>query len=147
MSKKSNVTTETNVIYCADNLDVMRNLPSESIDFIYVDPPFFSQRNYETIWGDKNDTASFNDRWKGGIYHFTEWMKPRLEQMHRLLTPEGSIVVQLDWHAFHYIKVLMDEIFGYGDPNKGHKLLRNEIVWWQSNKYTGNKNRWLCNTA
>lgn len=110
------------MIYCADNLDVMRNLPSESIDLIYIDPPFFSNRKYETIWGDKNDTASFNDRWKGGINHYSEWMRPRLEQIHRLLKPSGALFCHLDWHAVHYIKVLLDEIFDSSN-------FRNEIVW------------------
>lgn len=123
---------KTDVIYCADNLEVMRNLPSESFDLIYIDPPFFSNRVYETIWRDKNDTASFNDRWKGGIYHYCEWMKPRLEQMHRLLKPNGTFFCHLDWHAVHYVKVLLDEIFGY-------KNFRNEIIWSYGAKATPQK--------
>lgn len=114
--KKSN-SIETNVIYCADNLEVMKNLPSESIDLIYIDPPFFSNRNYETIWGDKHDTASFNDRWKGGINHYCEWMRPRLEQIHRLLKKDGSFYCHLDWHAVHYIKVILDELLT-GEPKE-----------------------------
>jgi len=117
---------ETNVIYCADNLDVMRNLPSESIDLIYIDPPFFSNRDYESIWGDKQETASFNDRWKGGINHYCEWMRPRLEQMHRLLKNTGSFYCHLDWHAVHYIKTILDEIFGQNN-------FKTDIVWKRTN--------------
>ena len=118
--KKQNL--ETSVIYCADNLDVMITLPSESIDMIYIDPPFFSNRVYETIWKDKEDTTAFNDRWKGGVYHFVEWMRPRLEQIHRLLKPTGTFFCHMDWHANHYIKVVLDEIFGY-------RNFRNQIIW------------------
>ncbi|RLA63735.1 MAG: hypothetical protein DRQ88_12045 [Epsilonproteobacteria bacterium] len=132
MAKAKNNLLETNVIYCADNLDVMRNLPSESIDLIYIDPPFFSNRTYETIWGDSNDTASFNDRWKGGIHHFSEWLRPRLEQMHRLLKPTGSFYCHMDWHAVHYIKIILDEIFGYNN-------FRNEIIWDYGAKATPQK--------
>lgn len=142
------------MIYCADNLDVMRNLPSESIDLIYIDPPFFSNRVYETIWGDKNDTASFNDRWKGGIHHYCEWMRVRLEQMHRLLKPTGSFYCHLDWHAVHYIKVILDEIFGYnnfrseiiwkrtaarGDSGNFPNIHDTILLYTKSNKYTFNK--------
>ena len=126
MAKKVVEKLETNVIYCADNLDVMKNLPSKSIDLIYIDPPFFSNREYETIWGDKNDTASFIDRWKGGINHYTEWMRPRLDQMHRLLKDNGSFFCHLDWHAVHYIKIIIDEIFGYHN-------FQTDIVWKRTN--------------
>jgi DNA modification methylase len=116
---------ETGVIYCADNLEVMRQMPSESIDLIYIDPPFFSNKVYETIWGDKEDTASFDDRWEAGINHYVDWMAKRLEQMHRLLKTTGSIYVHLDDHAIHNVKVQMDKIFGESN-------FRNEIIWKRS---------------
>ena len=98
-------------LYQGDNLAVMRGLPSESIDLIYIDPPYFSQRNY----------GDFDDRWKS-MQHYLDFMVERLKEMHRLLKPTGSIYVHLDWHAVHYVKVEMDKIFGY-------KNLVNEIVW------------------
>ena len=88
-------------LYEGDNLAVMRGLPSESIDLIYIDPPYFSQRNY----------GDFDDRWKS-MQHYLDFMVERLKEMHRLLKPKGSIYVHLDWHAVHYVKVEMDKIFG-----------------------------------
>lgn len=51
-----------NQLILGDNLDVLKTFPSESVDLIYIDPPFFSNRHYEVIWGDKGEVASFNDR-------------------------------------------------------------------------------------
>lgn len=113
----------TGVIYCGDNLDVMQRLPSESIDLIYIDPPFFSNRHYEVIWGNGAELRAFGDRWKGGINVYVEWMRERLIEMHRLLKLTGSIYVHLDWHAVHYIKCEMDDIFGMGN-------FENEIIWY-----------------
>lgn len=113
---------ETNKIYCGDNLQIMRELPENSVDLIYLDPPFFSGRNYEVIWGDKAEVRSFEDRWGGEITHYTNWMVKRLIEMHRILKPTGSIYLHCDWHASHYLKVEMDKIFGYNN-------FRNEIVW------------------
>jgi DNA modification methylase len=130
-SPKRKVSLETNVIYCADNLEVMRNLPSDSIDLIYVDPPFFSGKKYETIWGGVVEVA-YRDYRKGGIEFFVGWLSERLDQMHRLLKPTGSLFVHLDGNAVHYAKVALDRIFGNGDPNKGRKCFRNEIIWHYS---------------
>jgi len=117
---------EPNRLFWGDNLHVMRQLPSESIDLIYIDPPFFSGRNYNVIFGDQNELRSFSDIWEGGMPGYLVWLNARLYEMKRLLKKTGSIFVHCDWHAGHYIKVEMDKIFGV--PN-----LRNEIVWC----YTG----------
>ena len=58
---------ETGVLYCEDNLRQLAQFPNECIDLIYLDPPFFSNRNYEVIWGDEAEVRSFEDRWEGGI--------------------------------------------------------------------------------
>jgi DNA modification methylase len=118
---------KTNVIYCGENMAIMSGLPDASIDLIYIDPPFFSNQNYEIIWGDGAELRAFEDRWKGGIHVYVEWMSQRLREMHRLLKPTGSIYLHLDWHAVHYLKVEMDRIFGLEN-------LRNEIVWHYTNK-------------
>ncbi len=81
-----------------DNLDVLPELPDESVDLIYLDPPFFSNRNYEVVFGDESEIRSFEDRWAGGILHYIEWMRPRLEQLHRVLKPTGSLYLHSDWH-------------------------------------------------
>ena len=111
-----------NRLIWGDNLHVMRQLPSESVDLIYIDPPFFSNRTYNVIWGDENEERSFSDIWEGGLDGYLIWLNARLYEMKRLLKPTGSIYVHCDWHASHYIKVEMDKIFGYEN-------FRNEIVW------------------
>ncbi len=111
-----------NVLYCGDNLEILATIEKESVDLIYIDPPFFSNRNYEIIWGDEAEIRSFEDRWEGGINVYIDWMKERVMELHRVLKPTGSMYLHCDWHAGHYLKVMMDEIFG---PNN----FRNEIVW------------------
>lgn len=111
-----------NQLILGDNLEVLRTLPSESVDLIYNDPPFFSGRNYNVIWGDSNEVRSFHDIWEGGIDSYLIWLNARLWEMRRVLKKTGSIYVHCDWHASHYIKTEMDKIFGY--ENFG-----NEIVW------------------
>ncbi len=111
-----------NRLFFGDNLHVMRMLPSESIDLIYIDPPFFSGRNYNVIFGDANEVRSFTDIWEGGMPGYLTWLNARLLEMKRLLKPTGCIFVHLDWHAAHYVKVEMDKIFGYDN-------FINEIIW------------------
>ena len=79
-----------NQLILGDNLEIMRNMDSESIDLIYLDPPFFSNRNYEVIWGDKGEVRSFEDRWSGGIGHYIAWLKERVQEMHRPVKHPGS---------------------------------------------------------
>ena len=55
-----------NELILGDNLEVLRQLPPDSVDLIYLDPPFFSNRTYEVIWGDAGERRSFEDRWSGG---------------------------------------------------------------------------------
>jgi DNA modification methylase len=114
--------TGANRLFFGDCLHVMRQLPSNSIDLIYIDPPFFSGRVYNVIFGDKNEVRSFNDIWEGGMPGYLIWLNARLYEMKRLLKPTGSIYVHLDWHAAHYVKVEMDKIFGSDN-------FVNEVVW------------------
>jgi DNA modification methylase len=110
-------------LYCGDCLQVLEErLEPESVDLIYLDPPFFSNRNYEVIWGDECEKRSFDDRWEGGIEVYVAWMGERLRACHRVLKPTGSIYLHCDWHASHYLKVRMDEIFGI-------KNFLNNCVW------------------
>ncbi len=113
---------EPNRLFWGDNLHVMRQLPSESIDLIYIDPPFFSGRQYNVIFGDQNELRSFSDIWEGGMPGYLIWLNARIYEMKRLLKKTGSIYVHCDWHASHYIKAEMDRIFG-------HEQFQNEIVW------------------
>lgn len=109
-------------LYLGDNLYVLRGLPSESVDLIYIDPPFFSNRTYTQIWGDDNEVRSFGDIFQDGMFSYLAWLNARLWEMKRALKPTGSIYVHCDWHASHYIKCEMDKIFGYD-------ALLNEIIW------------------
>jgi len=113
---------ETGVLYRDDNLERLAALPSESVDLIYLDPPFFSNRLYEVIWGDEAEVRSFDDRWDGGIQHYTGWMKERAVELHRTLKPSGSLYLHCDPHASHYLKVMLDEVFGAAN-------FRSEVVW------------------
>lgn len=113
---------EPNRLIWGDNLHVMRQIPSNTIDLIYADPPFFSGRQYNVMWGDANEMRSFNDIWEGGLTGYLVWLNAQLYEMKRLLKATGSIYVHCDWHASHYIKVEMDKIFGYEN-------LVSEIIW------------------
>jgi len=113
----------TNHLICGDNLETLPTITSDSIDLIYIDPPFFSNRNYEIIWGDEAEVRSFEDRWEGGINVYIDWMKQRVMELHRVLKPTGSMYLHCDWHAGHYLKVMIDEVFGYNN-------FQNEIVWY-----------------
>lgn len=113
---------EPNRLYYGDNLQVLRTLPSNSIDLIYIDPPFFSGADYNVIWGDTNEVRTFSDIWEGGLDTYLIWLNARLWEMRRVLKATGSIYVHCDWHASHYIKAEMDKTFGY-------ETFRNEIAW------------------
>src|SRR3989338_10031970 len=121
---------EPNQLIFGDNLHVMRALPSNSIDLIYIDPPFFSGKVYNVIFGDQNEVRSFTDIWEGGMPGYLIWFNARLLQMKRLLKDTGSIYVHLDWHANHYVRVEMDKVFGYEN-------FRREIIWYRDNPSGG----------
>lgn len=111
-----------NAIFFGDNLHVLRALPSNCVDLIYIDPPFFSGRNYNQLWGDDNEIRTFHDIWEDGLPSYLVWLNARLWEMRRILKNTGSIYVHCDWHASHYIKAEMDKIFGYDN-------FVNEIAW------------------
>jgi DNA modification methylase len=113
---------ETEVIYCDDNLRRLAMLPPNSVDLIYLDPPFFSNRHYEVIWGDEAEVRSFEDRWEGGVNHYVEWMRDRVMEMWRVLKPTGSFYLHCDWHAVHHLRVMLDDVLG------AERFL-NEIIW------------------
>jgi site-specific DNA-methyltransferase (adenine-specific) len=128
-----------NRLILGDNLEILKAIESESVDLIYLDPPFFSNRNYEVIWGDAGEVRSFQDRWAGGIDHYIAWLKERVAEMHRILKPTGSIFLHCDYHANTYIRCeILDKIFGYN-----HYV--NEIIWYYYNKFQGNINKFAAN--
>lgn len=122
-----------NQLYLGDNLEILRALDSESVDLIYLDPPFFSNRTYEVIWGDKGEVRSFEDRFSGGIDHYIAWLKDRVQEMHRVLKPTGSIFLHCDWHADAYIRVnILDKVFGYSN-------FRARFIWKRSSAHNDAK--------
>lgn len=114
-----------NTLICGDNLEVLSTMDKESVDLIYIDPPFFSNRHYEIIWGDEAEIRSFDDRWEGGINVYIDWMKQRVTKLYSVLNKTGSFYLHCDSHASHYLKVMCDEIFGKNN-------FRNELVWCYS---------------
>jgi DNA modification methylase len=117
---------DTNLIYRGDCYAVLkRKFPSNSIDLIYLDPPFSFDPKYARLWYDKESLEMFDEIRKGDIKHFVSWMSKRLEQCHRALKETGSMYLHCDWKFGHYLKVEMDNIFGRNN-------FRNEIIWCYS---------------
>ena len=114
--------------------DPATGLPSlrGKVDLIYIDPPFDSKADYRTKLtlpgGNVNqkpttiEQFAYADTWKDGTASYLRMLYPRLVLMRELLSDNGSIYVHIDWHVGHYVKVLMDEIFGKAN-------FVNEIVW------------------
>jgi DNA modification methylase len=114
---------QINAIHCGDCQQVLAYFPENSVDLIYIDPPFFSNRYYEIIWGNGYELRAFEDRWKGGIQNYIAWMLPKMRECHRILKPTGSMYLHCDWHANAHLRILMDSIFG-------ENYFRNEIIWY-----------------
>ena len=128
----------TNKLILGDNLEVLQKIPDNSVDLIYLDPPFFSNRTYEVIWGDEGEVRSFEDRFAGGIDHYISWLKIRVREMHRILKDSGSIFLHCDWHASAEIKIdVLNNVFGRNN-------FRNEIVWCYK-KWTNSANSFQNN--
>lgn len=144
-----------NQLIWGDNLHVLHSLADQlagQVDLIYIDPPFDSNQDYEVEIGvgdssfDADYTKlqslieekSYRDTWGRGRGSYLQMIGDRLLAASEMLSPNGSVVVHVDWHQSHYVKVLLDEIFG-------EQNFRNEIVWWYYNKYQGNINRFASN--
>lgn len=149
-------------IFTGDNLPILRGINSECIDLIYLDPPFNSNANYAAPIGSQAAGAEFKDTWSlsdldvawldlietkynavnrviqaamtDSDKSYLIYMATRLLEMHRILKSDGSIYLHCDPTMSHYLKLLMDAVFG-------RKNFRNEIVWC----YTGPSNvkRWF----
>ncbi|HEY4473613.1 MAG TPA: DNA methyltransferase [Candidatus Paceibacterota bacterium] len=112
---------KTSAIYCGDNLDMLKEVPDESVDLIYIDPPFNSNRSYEIFWGDTQEKRAFEDRF-GDAEAYIAYMRPRVVEMYRVLKKTGSFYYHCDWHASHYVKIMLDQIFNFNN-------FVNEIIW------------------
>ena len=150
-----------NTLYYGDNLDVLReHVPDESVDLIYLDPPFKSNQNYNVLFAERDGSQAaaqikaFKDTWRwdrvaaaayreiveaGGqvsqalqsfrgllgdndMLAYLSMMAPRLVELHRVLKPTGSIYLHCDPTASHYLKLLLDAVFGPAN-------FRNEVIW------------------
>jgi adenine specific DNA methylase Mod len=136
-------TTWRNKLIWGDNKYVMSALLEQyagKIDLIYIDPPFATGANFSTTVtiGDNEEIKhtkeasaieelAYRDTWGSGLDSFLQMMYDRLLLMRDLLSETGTVYVHLDWHVGHYIKIMMDEIFGYGN-------FVNEITWHYYNK-------------
>jgi DNA modification methylase len=139
---KSSSLLDTRVIYCGDNLEQLKKLPDACVDLIYIDPPFNSNRNYEVFWGETKEKRSFEDRHES-TKAYIDYMRPRCEQLARVLKKTGSFYFHCDWHASHYVKVMLDGIFGENN-------FKNEIIWKRASTVKGNAGQgsklWSPNT-
>ncbi len=120
-------------LYLGENLSIMTSLLQDyegKIDLIYADPPFFTNKRFSTRIGRGEDSRrpadwllaeGYNDRWEN-LDAYLDFLYPRLAVMHRLLSPQGTLYLHLDWHASAYARLLLDELFG-------HDNLINEIIW------------------
>ncbi len=108
----------------------MQQLPDACCQLIYADPPFFSGRTHTR----DNGNHALDDNWPGGLSSYLDFLRPRLQQMHRLLADTGVICLHLDWHAGHHGRLLLDEVFGSDN-------FLNEIIW--SYRTGGVARRWF----
>ncbi len=143
----------TNRLIYGDNLLAMAALlagdehtPSlrGKVDLIYIDPPFDSKADYRTkvtlpgVELEQKPTVieqfAYSDTWSDGTASYLAMITPRLVLMRELLSDTGSIYVHLDWHVGHYVKLVMDEVFGKAN-------FRNEVIW-HYRRWTAGSNRY-----
>lgn len=113
-------------LHHGDCLSVLDSLPPETFQLIYADPPFFSDRSYLS-----GTRTAFVDKWGGGIEEYLAWIEPRLVACQRVLATNGSMYLHCDYHASHYLKILMDRIFGCEN-------FVNEIIWKRQSAHSDN---------
>jgi DNA modification methylase len=114
------------------------------VDLVYIDPPFFTGDDFsfsinvdgEDFTREPNliEQKAYRDTWGSGLDGYLAWFHSSLVYLYELLAETGSIYVHLDWHVGHFVKVVLDEVFGPGN-------FRNEIIWHYYNKFQGNVNR------
>lgn len=121
---------QNNNVVCADCLETLKKMKTEKIDLIYLDPPFFTQNIQSLVSSKKNEKFSFCDKWKD-MDEYLKFVEVRLEECKRVLKDTGSIFVHCDRNASHYLKVLLDKIFGT-------QYFQSEIIWfykrWSNSK-------------
>lgn len=114
-----------NILYQGDNLELLKELyHSEKISLIYIDPPFFTGEDKSAVMKREEDWVkedAYRDKWES-LEDYLSMLTLRLMFMRGALSDDGLIYIHVDWHAVHYVRMLMDEIFG---PER----FVNEIIW------------------
>ncbi len=164
--------TPANALFYGDNLDILRNhIATESVDLVYLDPPFNSNRTYNVLFKEKSGEASpaqieaFTDTWEwdrsaertyadlladapanvaqmiaalrqfvgaNDMMAYLVMMTARLIELHRVLKPTGSLYLHCDPTASHYLKIVLDTVFGIDH-------FRNEITWKRTSSHSDAK--------
>jgi len=125
-------------IHLADNLEVLRRLGPDSFDLIYIDPPFNTGKDRKltritTVLDERGDPTGFQGRryrtarlgsrsYGDSFEDYLAFLEPRLQEAHRVLKRAGSFFLHIDCREVHYVKVLLDRIFGRAS-------FQNEIIW------------------
>jgi DNA modification methylase len=99
------VTGEPNQLICGDCLEILSSLPAGFADLAYLDPPFNTGRQHAAA------RAAYPDRWPD-VDSYLAFLRPRLQAVHRALTPSGSILLHCDWRTVHHLRLLLDDLFG-----------------------------------
>ena len=143
-NKKSNIKKEINhtewknKLFWGENIEVLYyllNFYENKIDLVYLDPPFFSGMDYHIHIKEQDkiyEDIAYHDRWNKDLDSYLQMLYERLILIRKLLSSKGLLFIHLDWHASHYIKIILDEIFGTNN-------FINSIVWYYYNKYSAGK--------
>ena len=127
-----------NYIYLGDNLSVLRGMPDESVDLIYIDPPFNTgkvqaRKRLKTVRDENGDRVGFGENsyrtevlseqaYRDSFNDYEAFLRPRMREAYRLLKPSGSFYFHIDYREAHYCKIMLDRIFG-------RENFLNEIIW------------------
>lgn len=118
------------MILHGDCLDKLRELDSDSVDLVYLDPPFFTQRVHKGVTRDNQEEYSFDDKWDS-IEDYRQYIEDRLKECKRVLKDTGSIFLHCDKSASHHLRIALDNVFGISN-------FQSEVIWrykrWSNSK-------------
>ena len=113
--------TRLETVLTGDCLNVFKKIKDESVDLVYLDPPYFTQKKHKLKTRDGENEFIFSDEWRD-IHHYIQHLKLRLIQCKRVLKSTGSLFLHCDKTAVHYLKITLDEIFNVAN-------FQSEIIW------------------
>ncbi|UCD01147.1 MAG: site-specific DNA-methyltransferase [Promethearchaeota archaeon] len=128
----------SNKLFWGDSLEVLYfliNNYEEKIDLIYIDPPFFSGTNYQINIEEEDkfyNSIAYFDHWNNDLDSYLQMIYERLLLFKKILSKKGLVFIHSDWHANHYIRLILDEVFG-------ENRFVNNIIWYYYNKYSAGK--------